>query len=155
MAFVPHSTHLKAGDQAPAFEGKDQNGESISLDQFKGKKVVLYFYPKDNTPGCTAQACNLRDNYEQLLAQGYAVIGVSPDSEKKHQNFISKYELPFPLIADTEMEVIKAYDVWGPKKFMGREFDGLLRTTFVIDEAGTIAEVITKVKTKEHAAQVL
>ena len=148
-------THLKAGDQAPAIQAVDQNGNPISLDQFKGKKVVLYFYPKDNTPGCTAQACNLTDNYEALLAAGYQVIGVSADNEKAHQKFIEKYNLPFPLIPDTDKKVIQDYGVWGPKKFMGKEFDGIHRTTFIINENGLIEEVITKVKTKEHTAQIL
>lgn len=148
-------THLKAGDQAPAIQAVDQNGNPISLDQFKGKKVVLYFYPKDNTPGCTAQACNLTDNYEALLAAGYQVIGVSADNEKAHQKFIEKYNLPFPLIPDTDKKVIQDYGVWGPKKFMGKEFDGIHRTTFIINEKGLIEEVITKVKTKEHTAQIL
>lgn len=148
-------THLKAGDQAPAIQAVDQNGNPISLDQFKGKKVVLYFYPKDNTPGCTAQACNLTDNYDALLAAGYQVIGVSADNEKAHQKFIEKYNLPFPLIPDTDKKVIQDYGVWGPKKFMGKEFDGIHRTTFIINENGLIEEVITKVKTKEHTAQIL
>jgi thioredoxin-dependent peroxiredoxin len=148
-------THLKPGDKAPVFKGKDQNGNPIGLADFKGSKLVLYFYPKDNTPGCTAQACNLRDNYDVLLKQGYKVIGVSADNEKSHVKFIEKFELPFPLIADTEKEILKAFGVWGPKKFMGREFDGVHRTTFIIDEKGVIAEVIEKVDTKNHAAQFL
>ncbi|MFO8022875.1 MAG: thioredoxin-dependent thiol peroxidase [Perlabentimonas sp.] len=148
-------THLKQGDKAPQFSGKDQNGNDINLNDFKGKKVVLYFYPKDSTPGCTAQACDLRDNYDMLLSKGYVVIGVSADSEKSHQKFIEKHELPFPLIADTEKEIIKLYGVWGPKKFMGRTFDGINRTTFVIDEEGVIEEIIEKVKTKEHTKQII
>ncbi|MBR9922406.1 MAG: thioredoxin-dependent thiol peroxidase [Bacteroidetes bacterium] len=148
-------THLKAGDKAPAFSGVDQNGETIKLEDYKGKKLVLFFYPKDNTPGCTAEACNLRDNYAGLQKAGYEILGVSADSERKHQNFIKKFDLPFPLLADTEKEVINAFGVWGPKKFMGREFDGIHRTTFVIDEQGKIEEVIAKVKTKDHAAQIL
>jgi thioredoxin-dependent peroxiredoxin len=148
-------THLKPGDKAPDFKGKDQSGNPIGLSDFKGSRLVLYFYPKDNTPGCTAQACNLRDNYDVLLKQGYKVVGVSADSEKSHVKFIEKYELPFPLIADTEKEILKAFGVWGPKKFMGREFDGVHRTTFIIDEKGVIAEVIEKVDTKNHAAQFL
>lgn len=148
-------THLKQGDKAPQFSGKDQNGNDINLNDFKGKKVVLYFYPKDSTPGCTAQACDLRDNYDMLLSKGYVVIGVSADSEKSHQKFIEKHELPFPLIADTEKEIIKLYGVWGPKKFMGRTFDGINRTTFVIDEEGVIKEIIEKVKTKEHTKQII
>ncbi len=146
---------LKPGDKSPDFKGKDQDGNIISLDDFKGHKLVLYFYPKDSTPGCTSQACNLRDNYDWLLEKGYRVIGVSADSEKSHKKFIEKHNLPFPLIADTEKEVLKAYDVWGPKKFMGREFLGINRTTFVIDEEGVISEVISKVKTKDHTAQIV
>ncbi len=146
---------LKPGDKAPNFKGKDQDGNIISLDDFKGHKLVLYFYPKDSTPGCTSQACNLRDNYDLLLEKGYKVVGVSADSEKSHKKFIEKHNLPFPLIADTEKEVLKAFDVWGPKKFMGREFLGINRTTFVIDEEGVISEVISKVKTKDHTAQII
>jgi len=146
-------THLKPGNKAPDFKGKDQNGNPIGLSDFKGSKLVLYFYPKDNTPGCTVQACNLRDNYDLLLKQGYKVVGVSADNEKSHVKFIEKFELPFPLIADTEKEILKAFGVWGPKKFMGREFDGIHRTTFIIDENGVIAEVIEKVDTKNHVGQ--
>jgi peroxiredoxin Q/BCP len=148
-------THLKEGDKAPDFEANDQNGNKIKLSDYQGKKVVLYFYPKDNTPGCTAQACNLRDNYSELQSAGYEVIGVSADSEKKHQNFIDKYELPFTLIADTDRKVIEAYGVWGRKKFMGREYDGIHRETFVINEKGVIEQVIEKVKTKDATAQIL
>lgn len=148
-------THLKSGDKAPAFSGKDQDGNTLSLEHFKGGKLVIYFYPKDNTPGCTAQACDLRDNYDALLKAGYKVIGVSADNEKSHKSFIAKYNLPFPLIADTGKEMLKAYGVWGPKKFMGKTFDGIHRTTFVIDENSTIAEVIEKVDTKNHTAQIL
>jgi thioredoxin-dependent peroxiredoxin len=147
--------HLKEGDKAPVFSGKDQNGNLISLNDFKGKKVVLFFYPKDNTPGCTAEACNLRDNYAELTKQGYEVIGVSADSEKSHEKFISKFNLPFPLIADTDKKIINDFGVWGPKKFMGREYDGIHRTTFVIDEKGIIERIINKVKTKDHTAQIL
>ncbi len=148
-------TTLKLGDLAPQFSGKDQNGNVISLNDLKGKKVVLYFYPKDSTPGCTAQACNLRDNYNVLIEKGYFVIGVSADNQKSHQKFVEKHSLPFPLIADTEKEIIKSYGVWGPKKFMGRTFDGIHRTTFVIGEDGKIIEVIGKVDTKEHTKQIL
>lgn len=148
-------THLKKGDKAPEFVGKDQDGNDISLKDFEGKKLVIYFYPKDNTPGCTAQACNLRDNYELLLEKGYKVLGVSADSQQSHQKFIEKHKLPFPLIADTEKTILNQFGVWGPKKFMGRTFDGIHRTTFVIDEKGTIEEVIEKVKTKEHTAQII
>lgn len=147
-------TQLKPGDKAPAFKSKDQNGNTVSLDDFKGHRLVIYFYPKDNTPGCTAQACNLRDNYDSLLAKGYKVLGVSADSEKSHQKFIEKFDLPFPLLADTEKEMLKAYGVWGPKKFMGRTFDGIHRTTFIIDEKGIIAGVVTKVDTKNHFEQI-
>ncbi len=148
-------TELKEGDQAPEFKGIDQDGNPISLNDFKGHKLVLYFYPKDSTPGCTSQACNLRDNYDYLLKNGYKVVGVSADSEKSHKKFIEKHELPFPLIADTEKEILKAYGVWGPKKFMGREFLGINRTTFVIDQEGTIEEIIGKVKTKDHTSQII
>ena len=148
-------THLKKGDKAPDFTGEDQNGKTISLNSYKGSKTVLYFYPKDNTPGCTAQACNLRDNYDSLLSKGYKVIGISADTQQSHQKFIEKHSLPFPLIADTEKAIIKDYGVWGPKKFMGKSYDGIHRTTFVIDEKGIIEEIIEKVKTKEHANQIL
>ncbi len=148
-------TKLKTGDKAPEFKGKDQDGNIISLDDFKGYKLVLYFYPKDSTPGCTSQACNLRDNYDLLLEKGYKVVGVSADSEKSHKKFIEKNNLPFPLIADIEKEILKAYHVWGPKKFMGRDFLGIHRTTFVIDEKGKIMEVIEKVQTKDHTAQII
>lgn len=148
-------TKLKSGDKAPGFKGIDQDGNPISLESFKGQKLVLYFYPKDNTPGCTSQACNLRDNYDLLLREGYKVVGVSADSEASHKKFIEKHQLPFPLIADTDKTILKAYDVWGPKKFMGREFLGINRTTFVIGEDGTIEEVIEKVQTKDHTAQIV
>ena len=148
-------TQLKEGDKAPDFKGTDQDGNPISLNDFKGHKLVLYFYPKDSTPGCTSQACNLRDNYDYLLKNGYKVVGVSADSEKSHKKFIEKHELPFPLIADTEKEILKAYGVWGPKKFMGREFLGINRTTFVIGQEGTIEEIIGKVKTKDHTSQII
>ncbi len=148
-------TTLKAGDKAPDFSGLNEKEETISLSDYKGKKLVLYFYPKDMTPGCTTQSCNLRDNYNVLLKQGYEVLGVSADSVKRHQKFIEKYELPFSLLADEDHTVLNAYGVWGPKKFMGKEYDGIHRTTFVINEEGIIDEVITKVKTKEHAEQIL
>ena len=147
--------HLKLGDKAPAFEGKDQSGTTISLNDFKGKKLVVYFYPKDNTPGCTAQACNLRDNDSVLKEHDISVVGVSMDSMGSHQKFIDKFDLPFPLIADEAKKVIEAFGVWGPKKFMGKEYDGIHRTTFVIDETGIIEDVISDVKTKVHAAQIL
>lgn len=149
------ATSLQVGDKAPAFSGKIESGETVSLADYKGKKLVLFFYPKDNTPGCTAEACNLRDNYSELKNAGFELLGVSPDSERKHQNFIKKFSLPFPLLADTEQEALKAYGVWGPKKFMGREYIGVHRTTFVIDENGIIEAVIDKVKTKDHTAQIL
>jgi peroxiredoxin Q/BCP len=148
-------TGLKEGDKAPDFKGVIENGNKVKLSDYKGKKLILYFYPKDNTPGCTAQACNLTDNQDALKNAGFQILGVSADNEKKHQNFITKYEIGFSLIADTEMEVIKSFQVWGPKKFMGKEYDGIHRTTFVIDESGTIERVFQKVKTKEHANQIL
>ncbi len=148
-------TTLKPGDKAPSFEAKNQNGETIRSSDFSGKKVLLFFYPKASTPGCTAEACNLRDNYQTFLDKGYEVIGVSADTEKKQLNFSEKNELPYSLLADTDKKVIEAFGVWGPKKFMGREYDGIHRTSFVIDENGIIEEVITKVKTKDHAAQIL
>lgn len=146
---------LKEGDKAPVFSGKDQNGETVSLSDFNGKRVILFFYPKDMTPGCTAEACNLGENYSELQKKGFEVIGVSADSEARHQKFIDKYSLPFKLIADTELEVIKAYGVWGLKKFMGKEYDGIHRTTFVIGTDGNLEKVFTKVKTKDHTAQIL
>ncbi len=148
-------THLKEGDKAPDFTALDENGNEVKLSDYRGKKVILYFYPKDNTPGCTAESCNLRDHYADLRKAGFEVIGVSADSQKKHQNFISKYDLPFTLIADENKEVINAYGVWGPKKFMGREYEGIHRQTFVIDEQGKIEKVIKKVKTKESAEQIM
>jgi len=148
-------THLKPGDKAPNFSAKDQNGKIVSLADFAGKKLILYFYPKDITPGCTTQACNFRDNASLLKEKGFAVVGVSADDEKKHQKFIDKHDLNFTLLADTEKEIIKAYGVWGNKKFMGREYDGIHRETFVIGETGKIEFVITKVKTKEATEQIL
>jgi peroxiredoxin Q/BCP len=148
-------TSLKEGDKAPDFKGVDQDGKLVSLKDFKGKKLILYFYPQDNTPTCTNEACNLRDNFSGLKKRGFAIIGVSPDTEKKHKKFIDKFDLPFPLIADTDMKIIKAYDVWGRKKFMGRIYDGLVRTTFIIDEKGKIEHVITKVDSKNHSEQIL
>ncbi len=155
MAKVLIMTTLQPGDKAPNFSAKDQDGKVHSLEDYKGKKLVVFFYPKASTPGCTAEACNLRDNWERFQKKGYEILGVSADSEKKQQNFKSKYELPFPLLADEDKEVINAFGVWGPKKFMGKEYDGIHRTTFVIDEDGKIFDVISKVKTKDHAAQIL
>lgn len=149
------ATQLKAGDKAPEFSITTESGENISLNDYKGKKLVLYFYPKDNTPGCTAEACNLRDNYELLLKQGYEILGVSPDSEKSHKKFIEKHELPFKLIPDIEKEILQAYGVWAEKKMFGKTYMGVVRTTFVIDEVGVIEEVIKKVKTKDHANQIV
>lgn len=150
-----YSTHLKEGEQAPDFKAKDQTGTEVQLADFKGKKVVLYFYPKDDTPSCTNQACNLRDNYALLKEKGYVIIGVSADEEKKHVKFTKKYDLPFQLLADTDKKIILAYDVWGEKQFMGRIFDGIVRTTFVIDEKGRIEKIIRDVKTKSHTEQIL
>lgn len=146
---------LTIGQPAPDFTTIDHNGNEVTLSKLKGKKVVLYFYPKDNTPGCTEQACNLTDNYKALQKANYAVLGVSADSQKKHQNFVKKFDIAFPLLMDTEREIIDMYDVWQLKKFMGREFMGIVRTTFIIDENGIIEDIISKVKTKEHTAQIL
>jgi len=148
-------THLKTGDNAPEINSVDQNGDTITLEQFKGKKVVLYFYPKDMTPGCTIQSCNLRDNYKVLLDKGYVVLGCSVDSPARHVKFIEKYDLPFSLISDEDKKVVEDYGVWGLKKFMGKEYTGISRTTFVIDEKGVIEDVITKVDTKDHTSQIL
>jgi len=147
--------NLKIGDKAPEIKGIDQNGDKITLDQYKGKKVVLYFYPKDMTPGCTAQACDLSDNYNDLIKKGYDVLGVSCDSVKRHQKFIEKYNLPFNLISDEDQQVVNNYGVWQLKKFMGREYMGIVRTTFIIDEKGIIEDIITKVNTKQHTDQIL
>ena len=146
---------LKPGDKAPEFSGIDQDGQPISLADYKGKKVILYFYPKDNTPGCTDEACSLRDGYDDLTKLGYDVIGVSADSAKSHLGFIQKHQLPFRLIADTDKSVIKAYGAWGEKKLYGKSYDGILRSTFIISETGLIEKVIEKVKTKDHAKQVM
>lgn len=148
-------THLKVGDNAPSFSGTDQNGKQHTLADYKGKKLVVFFYPKANTPGCTAEACDLRDNYERFQANNYALLGVSADSAKAQKKFEEKYSFPFPLLADENKVVIEAFGVWGPKKFMGKEYDGIHRTTFVIDENGTISDIITDVKTKVHASQIL
>jgi len=146
---------LKEGSKAPAFKGVDQNGQAISLADFKGKKVILYFYPKDETPGCTAQACNLRDNYKALLKKGYQVIGVSTDDVKSHKKFETKYELPFPLVSDADKTIVNKYNLWGEKKFMGRTYMGTSRTTFLIDEAGKIVKIINKPDTANHTEEVL
>lgn len=146
---------LQKGEKAPKFQGTDQNGNTIKSTDYKGKKYVLFFYPKASTPGCTTEACDLRDNEEALKAKGYSIIGVSADSVKRQKNFATKYDLNYPLIADENKDIIEAFGVWGPKKFMGREFDGIHRTTFLVNEKGIIEEVIEKVKTKEHAKQIL
>ena len=146
---------LPINTSAPYFEGTDENGNAVKLTDFAGKKLVLYFYPKDSTPGCTAEACDLRDNYQRFLAQGYAVLGVSRDSAASHQKFIAKYELPFHLIADTDLTILKAYEAWGKKKMYGKETEGTLRTTYVINEQGIIIDAIGKVDTKNHTAQLL
>ena len=148
-------TTLKVGDKAPKFVSKDQNGNVISSSDFIGKKLVLFFYPKASTPGCTIEACDLRDNYERFQSLGYEILGVSADSEKRQSNFRNKYKFPYPLLADEDKTVINAFEVWGPKKFMGRTYDGIHRTTFVIDENGKIEDVILKVKTKAHTEQIL
>ncbi|RWX01565.1 thioredoxin-dependent thiol peroxidase [Flavobacterium cerinum] len=146
---------LSKGDKAPDFSGVDQDGNTHALADYKGKKLVVFFYPKASTPGCTAEACDLRDNFERFKANNYELLGVSADDQKKQAKFKEKYNLPFPLLADVDKTVINAFGVWGPKKFMGRLFDGINRTTFVIDENGIIDEVITAVKTKAHADQLL
>jgi thioredoxin-dependent peroxiredoxin len=146
---------LKVGDAAPDFAVNDEKGNKVSLSDFKGKKVVLYFYPKDNTPGCTAEACNLRDNYQALLKAGYVVLGVSTDDEKSHQKFIDKFELPFPLLADTTKELHEKYGTWVEKSMYGKKYMGTARVTFLIDEHGKIEEIIEKVKTADHTAQIL
>lgn len=146
---------LKEGDQAPNFSVADQDGNIHTLEQYKGKKLILFFYPKASTPGCTNEACNLRDNYEVLQEKGYEILGVSADSQRRQKNFKEKHKFPFPLLADEEKELIQGFRIWGPKKFMGRTYDGIHRTTFLIDEEGRIERVISKVKTKDHAAQIL
>jgi len=148
-------THLNVGDKAPSFSAKDQEGKTHQLADYTGKKLVVFFYPKANTPGCTAEACDLRDNYERFEANNYALLGVSADNAKAQSNFKNKYEFPFPLLADEDKSVIQAFGVWGPKKFMGKEYDGIHRTTFVIDENGLITNIISDVKTKAHANQIL
>ena len=148
-------TTLKVGDKAPEFSVLDETGKTRTLKDYLGKKLVLFFYPKASTPTCTVEACNLSDNYSLLKEKGFEVLGVSADTQKRQQNFKAKYKFPYPLLADTQKKVINAYGVWGPKKFMGREFDGIYRTTFVIGEKGYIEKIIDKVKAKGHAAQLL
>ena len=148
-------TTLKVGDKAPNFSGLDQNATSHKLTDYTGKKLVVFFYPKASTPGCTAEACDLRDNFARFQSSNYALLGVSADNAKAQLKFVEKYDLPFPLLADEDKSVIQAFGVWGPKKFMGKEYDGIHRTTFVIDETGIIEDVISDVKTKAHAAQIL
>jgi peroxiredoxin Q/BCP len=148
-------TTLKPGDKAPDFSIPNQDGKEVSLTDFKGKKLVLFFYPKASTPGCTTEACNLRDNADRFRKSGYEILGASADSPKRQSNFKEKYELPYDLLADEDHKLLNAYQVWGPKKFMGKEYDGIHRTTFVIDENGVIEEVISKVTTKNHADQIL
>jgi peroxiredoxin Q/BCP len=148
-------TTLQKGDRAPQFSGKDQDGNIRTLLDYRGKKLIVFFYPKANTPGCTAEACDLRDNFERFKTNNYALLGVSADNAKAQSSFKNKYEFPFPLLADEDKSVIQAFGVWGPKKFMGKEYDGIHRTTFIIDEHGIIDEVISEVKTKSHASQIL
>ncbi|MGB1444962.1 MAG: thioredoxin-dependent thiol peroxidase [Flavobacteriaceae bacterium] len=146
---------LQVGDKVPSFSVTDDQGNTQNLSDYKGQKLVVFFYPKANTPGCTAEACDLRDHFKELQNAGYALLGVSADSQKKQRNFSEKFEFPFPLLADEDKQVIEAFGVWGPKKFMGREYDGIHRMTFIIDENGVVERVIDKVKTKAHAAQIL
>ena len=146
---------LKEGDNAPNFSLKDNEGKFHSLNDYSGKKLIIFFYPRANTPGCTAEACNLRDYFKDLKDKGYSILGVSADSEKSQQSFSKKYNFPFPLLADIEKVMINAYGVWGPKKFRGKEYDGIIRKTFLVDEKGIITRIIDKVKTKDHAAQIL
>ncbi|MDY0076443.1 MAG: thioredoxin-dependent thiol peroxidase [Bacteroidales bacterium] len=145
---------LEKGEKAPEFSAKDQHGNTVSLSDFKGKNVVLYFYPKDNTPGCTKEACNLRDNHDELIDKGFVVLGVSPDTEESHQKFAEKFSLPFSLLADPELKIVKAYGAWGEKNMYGKKYEGLLRSTFIINKEGKIEEVIKKVKTDDHANQI-
>ena len=150
-----HQSKLKAGDIAPDFTCNNEKGKPISLQDFKGKKLVLYFYPKDKTPGCTTQACNLRDNFTFIKSKGYEILGVSADDETLHKKFIKKYDLPFSLLADISHHIIKGYDVWGEKNFMGKKFEGIVRTTFVIDEEGIIERIIRNIDTNNHTKQIL
>jgi peroxiredoxin Q/BCP len=153
--FKQHVTYLKEGDKAPYFSGIDQHGNKVSMDDFSGKNIILFFYPKDDTEGCTAEACSLRDELHTLADSNYAVVGVSADDVHSHEKFARKYHLPYPLIADTDMSIIKAYDVWGQKMLAGRIYDGIVRTTFIIDAEGNLKHVITKVDTANHARQIL
>jgi thioredoxin-dependent peroxiredoxin len=146
---------IKVGDPAPELEFPDHTGQVHRISDYRGSKLILYFYPKDNTPGCTAQACNLRDNYEQLISKGFKIIGISADPVKSHKGFADKFDLPFPLVPDTERNVIDAFGVWGPKKFMGRTYDGIHRVTYVVDEQGIVEKVFEKVDTKNHTGQIL
>lgn len=148
-------TTLKIGDKAPAFSVANENGQVMTLSDFKGKKLVLFFYPKDNTPGCTAEACSLKDSYTELKSKGFELLGISADDAKSHQKFIEKFSLPFSLLADTSHDMLNAYGVWGPKKFMGKSYDGISRTTFVVDESGNIERIFDKVVTSDHATQIL
>ncbi len=148
-------TTLKIGDKAPAFSVANENGQVMTLSDFKGKKLVLFFYPKDNTPGCTAEACSLKDSYTELKSKGFELLGISADDAKSHQKFIEKFSLPFSLLADTSHDMLNAYGVWGPKKFMGKSYDGISRTTFVVDENGNIERIFDKVVTSDHATQIL
>ncbi len=146
---------LNIGDKAPDFIGKDENGNNVQLSDFKGNKLVFYFYPKDDTPGCTAESCDLRDNYEYLMKKGYKVLGISADNQKSHQKFIKKYELPFPLIADEDKSIHEKYHTWGEKQMFGKKYMGTFRTTFIIDENGVIEDIFKKVDTKAHTKQIL
>lgn len=148
-------TKFKVGDKAPSFEGLDQNGQIVKLQDYIGKKLVIFFFPKASTPGCTAQAKNLSENYQEFEDKNYKILGISADSQERQSKFRDKYEMPFPLIADVDRKILESYDVWGEKKFMGKTYDGIKRTTFVIDESGNIEDIITAVKTKEHTAQIL
>ncbi len=147
-------TKLNPGEPAPGFSAPDQNGEIVTLEQYKGKKLILYFYPKDNTPGCTAESCDLRDNYERFLKEGYEIIGVSADSQDSHQKFISKYDLPFKLISDVDKNLLKSYNAWGEKNLYGKKYMGIIRMTYIISEEGIIEKIIEKVKTKVHSTQI-
>ena len=146
---------LQEGDKVPSFTSIDQDGNTVALSDFKGKKLVVFFYPAASTPTCTVEACNLRDHYKELKDAGYEILGVSKDTERKQKNFSNKYDFPYPLLADTDKKVIEAFGVWGPKKFMGREYDGIHRITFIVNEEGIVSKVIDKVKSKVHASQIL